>query len=401
VAENLSLKALPRIAVVGVSEGEVCGVRDYGTVLSSALGEQGAVATTHWLTRSCSSAPATRAEIVRWARALEAELRREHPDAVLLHYSVFAYSFRGIPIFVRAVLRALRSARVPVITVLHEVAYPFRHRGWRAKLWAVTQRAALLGVMRASAAVLVTADFRASWLASRRWLVKRPTALAPVHSALPSPTKAFAADGSPHRLGLFGYAYQGAVVTLVLDALAVLRESGADAELVLLGAPGAESGVGEEWLSLARERGVERALSFSGKLPAQELSDAIACSELLLFADEGGPSSRKSSLAAALASGRPVVAIDGPRRWQEVIDAHALALSAPVPAAVARAVRELLQHPHERDALGTRGRRFAHERMSPATAARAVMQLYRRVANSGPPPPGHPERSSNSSRARA
>jgi len=379
VAEHVAEAKPIRIAVVGVSEGRVCGVRDYAAVLTEGILALGDSVSTHWLTRTQASAAATRAEIVRWARELERELRAEAPDAVLLHYSVFPYSYRGVPVFVPRVLRALRASRAPVISLLHEVAYPFRHRGWRAKLWAVSQRALLIDVMRASAAVLVTADFRSAWLSSRPWLPKRAIGLAPVHSALPPPRSRFREDGQGRRLGLFGYAYQGAVVSLVLDGLRALRESHPEARLTLLGAPGADSGPGEEWLALARERGVADAVSFSGTLPAQELSDAIAACEVLLFADEGGPASRKSSLAAALASGRPVVAIDGPRRWQELVDAHALSLAAPVPDALARAVRELLEDREAREALGACGQRFAGERMSAARGARAVVQLYEQL----------------------
>jgi Glycosyl transferases group 1 len=376
VAKRDASAKAPRIAVVGVSDGVVCGVRDYATVLTAALVAEGASAQTLWLTRSHLSGAASVAEISRWNRTVEGELRADAPDAVLFHYSVFGYSYRGVPVFVPRVLRALRAGRAPVISVMHEVAYPFRHPGWRAKLWAVSQRAVLISVMRASTAALVTADFRASWLASRRWLPKRPLALAPVHSGLPAPVASFNRNGAGRRLGLFGYAYQGACVSLVLDALRVLRDSHPDAQLVLLGAPGADSAVGKQWLALSRARGVEDALSFSGTLSAQGLSDAIASSELLLFADETGPASRKSSLAAALASGRPVVAIDGPRRWQELVDARALSVVAPVPDAIAQAVRALLDDPAEREALGARGRRFAEERMSPATGARAILELY-------------------------
>jgi glycosyltransferase involved in cell wall biosynthesis len=379
VAERDVTPKAPRIAVVGVSDGVIDGARDYAVVLTSALVAQGASAQAWWFTRSHLTGAASVAEMSRWSRAVEGELRTHAPDVVLFHYNVFVYSYRGLPVFVPRVLRAIRAGGAPVISVLHEVAYPFRHRGWRAKLWAVSQRALLIPVMRASSAGFVTADFRAAWLGSRRWLPKRPVALAPVHSALPPPLSSFSDNGAGPRLGLFGYAFQGVSVSLVLDALRELRGSYPEVQLVLLGAPGADSPVGEKWLALARAKGVADAVSFSGTLSMQELSDAIAASELLLFADETGPASRKSSLAAALASGRPVVAIDGPRRWQELVDASALSVAAPAPDAIARAVRTLLDDPAEREALGARGQRFAQERMSPATGARAILELYARL----------------------
>jgi hypothetical protein len=379
VAERERAAKPTRVAVVGVSEAAVCGVRDYAAVLTETLVAEGVSASTHWLTRTQSSLPAARAEMAGWASTLERELRAAAPDLVLLHYSVFAYSYRGVPVFASRVVRALRAPGAPVISILHEIVYPFSKRGWRAKVWALSQRLLLIGVMRASDAVLVTADFRARWLASRRWLPRRPSALAPVHSALPPPRGEDRERFANRTLGLFGYANQGASASIVLDALAALRESYPDAQLVLLGAPGAESAAGEEWLELARARGVAEAVSFSGTLPAAELSEALATCEVLLFADEGGPASRKSSLAAVLASGRPVVALDGPRRWQQLVDAAAISLVAPVPESLARAVRGLLADRLERDELGARGQRFARERMSPVAGARAIFDLFSQV----------------------
>ena len=73
-----------------------------------------------------------------------------------------------------------------------------------------------------------------------------------------------------------------------------------------------------------REGRVGDALSFSGPLPAQDLSDELAACDLLLFADDPGPSSRKGTLAASLASARPVIAIDGPQGWSELAEAGAV-----------------------------------------------------------------------------
>ena len=129
---------------------------------------------------------------------------------------------------------------------------------------------------------------------------------APVYSNLPAPDPAASGRRDGRTVGLFGYSYQGAAVSLVLDAIAQLRAGGTDVRLRLLGAPGPDSAQGGRWRELARERGIEEALSFSGALPAQELSDELAACEVLLFADAAGPSSRKTTLAASVASGRPV-----------------------------------------------------------------------------------------------
>lgn len=396
-----------RVAVVGMSVGPTCGARDHALLLAEGLSREEVSCSLHWLDRREQSVRGGGAEIRAWGQALGGELARERPDAVLLHYSVFAYSHRGLPLFVAPVLAVLRRSGIPVVTVLHEYAYPWRHGGLRGKVWALTQRALLIDVMRSSAAVLLTTDFRAGWLESRPWLPRRPAAFAPVFSNLPPPAGGPSAGGqsaglpttpsdplrsrldpshlppdlepSVHRpqpvIGLFGYSYQGAAISLVVDAIALLATRAAAPRLVLLGAPGRISAVAGTWRQEARARGIEQALEFSDTLPAQDLSNALAACDLLLFVDVAGPSSRKGTLAASLASGRPVLTIDGPRRWLELVWAEAAAVVEPTAPALADAMGELLGDHIARKALGARGRTFAEERMGVARTAEAVRKL--------------------------
>jgi glycosyltransferase involved in cell wall biosynthesis len=365
------------VAVVGISLNEICGVRDHARLLAEQLSAEGTSCTWHWLLRRQRSLRGSRAELGAWSRSLARELADERPDAILLHYSVFTYSHKGIPLFVRAVVSRLLRSGIPIVTVMHEFAYPWRYGGWRGSVWAVSQRALLIEVMRASTGVIVTADARASWLATRRWLPRRHTLAAPVFSNLPAPTAKPAGGGAPPTIGLFGYSYQGAAVSVIADALADLRASRADLRLALLGAPGAASDAGERWLRVARGRGIEPALSFTGPLGAQELSDALARCDVLLFADASGPTSRKGSLAASLASGRPVVALDGPLTWQEPVDAGALRIAPASARSLADALAALLDDPDASDALGARGRSFALREMGVKRTADAAQVLLR------------------------
>jgi glycosyltransferase involved in cell wall biosynthesis len=362
-----------RVAVVGVSTEQPCGVRDHAARLSRALEAEGVACSTHWLAREQQRLEPARSELGRFTRALQAELTEERPDAVLLHYSVFTYSYRGVPLFARPVLAAAGSAGTPVVAMLHEFVYPWGRSGARGALWAVAQRAALVGVVRASRSLVVTADFRAGWLASRRWLPSREVAVAPVFSNLPA--AAARADGAPSAsepgtIGLFGFAAEGTAAPLVLDAVRLLQDQGTRANLQLLGAPGRRSRAGDEWHAAAEARGVLGALSFSGTLAAQELADRLAACELLLFADPPGPTARKTTLAASLASGRPVVALDGPRTWPALVQAEATRLVSPEPSALAQALRRLLGDERGRAELGERGRAFAQRHMSVQQSAR-------------------------------
>jgi glycosyltransferase involved in cell wall biosynthesis len=374
----------PRTASLGISTTVICGVRDHGALLADALEREGCECSTHWLDREGQSLRAARAEVGAWTRGLPAELADAHADAVLLHYSVFSCSYRGLPLFAHPVLAAVRRAGLPLVTLLHEFVYPWRRDGLRGAAWAASQRALLIDIVRCSDALVTTTDFQAEWLASRSWLAKRPVAVAPVFSNLPlpaatAPAAPQPADPAMASVGLFGYAYGRARTALVVEALRSLQEHGVDAQLRLLGAPGRSSAAGEAWLTAAHDAGLVRTPSFSGTLAAQQLSDALAACELLLFVDPLGPNSRKTTLAASLAAGRPVLAFDGPRRWDELAGAGAAEIVQPTAQALAGALGGLLSDEQRREQLAARGQAFAEQSMSATRAARTIAALLHDV----------------------
>jgi glycosyltransferase involved in cell wall biosynthesis len=360
-----------RVGVVGDSIGQPCGVHDHATLLAGALEQHDISCSLHWLSKSGGSLHAAGAELRAWTGTLAGELDRDPPDALLLHYSVFALSHRGVPLFVRPLLSVLRESRLPLVTFMHEYAYPWRLGGLRGVAWAATQRAALIDAMRASSAVVVSADPRAAWLRSRPWLPDRPVSVAPVFSNLP-PAGADAGPVAADQLGLFGYAHEGVDAETVLDALALLRDRGSPCRLVLLGAPGGDSPAGARWQGAAARRGLAEALSFSGLLPAQELSNRLAGCVALLFAERGGPTSRKTTLAASLSSGRPVVALDGHSSWPELVRSRAALIARPEASSLAGAVAGLLADEAARERQGELGRAFARAQMSVERSAEVV-----------------------------
>lgn len=373
-----------RAAVVGVSEDPICGMHDHSVLLAQALERIGVQCSSHWLVRTARSPRAAWSELGAFSQRLVPQLASERPDVVLWHYSVFAYSYRGLPVFVPRVIAALRRAGAPVIGVMHELAYPWGIGGWRGPIWAATHRAVLVDVVRLSSGIVVTTEDRASWLRARPWFVSRPVSVAPVFSNLPPPAAVAPERGDGHKLGLFGYSYDENAVPVVLDALRLLREGGSDVELVLLGSPGPSSASGRGWLARARERGVDENISFTGTLPGQALSDALAGCEVLLSANLPGPSSRKGSLAASLASGRPLVALDGPASWPELAESGAAEMVTPNAEALASALRRVLSDGDRRRQLGARGRKFAEERMGIMVTADAVVGLLGQIRRAAP-----------------
>ena len=102
-----------RVAVVGMSAQSPCGMRDHATLLAGALEGEGISCSMHWLAREQRGLRAARSELRRWRAQLTGELAQRRPDAVLLHYSVFSYSHRGVPVFVHPVLSAVAATGAP------------------------------------------------------------------------------------------------------------------------------------------------------------------------------------------------------------------------------------------------------------------------------------------------
>lgn len=368
------------VAFIGMSTKDPCGVHDHARLLADAMRAEGIGVDLHWLLRAEDSIGGARAEVRAWTRELGTRLAQGRPAAVIMHYSVFAYSHRGLPLFVAPTLATLRRTAASVIVVLHEFAYPWARDGWRGTTWAIAQRATLIEVMRTASAAVVTMDSRARWLQTRAWLPRRQVVVTPVFSNLPAPAATVAAPADGQTVGLFGYASDDTAVSLVLDAFASVRVGRPATRLSLLGAPGAESAAGKRWMEQARIRGVEDALSFSGVLSPHGLSDALAGCDLLLFAERAGPSSRKTTLAASLAAGKPLVAIDGPSCWAELAQAGAARVVEPSTQALAHAMLEFLSDRALSATLATRGGTFASERMTARRAAASLAALVSAVS---------------------
>jgi glycosyltransferase involved in cell wall biosynthesis len=370
------------VLVIGVSEGSICGVRDHGRHLSVALQGRDVDVTTAWWERQAgSSLQSTIRDARLWFRELRHAAMVVKPSAILVHYSVFAFSYRGLPIFPVQVFGILGQTKTPIVTFLHEYAYPWRRYRWQCVIWAVTQRLVLWFVVARSSALIVTTPQRADWISSRRWLPRRRVAVAPVFSNLPPERPHHKSTPIGPRIGLFGYGHEAVALQTLLDALLTLRQTTPEARLLLLGAPGADSPSGRHVRALARQCGLEDALDFTGVLPAQDLSDALADCNVLLFADTDGPSSRKTTLAASLASGRPLVALDGPNAWDDLVRDRAIALVGPTSPTLAETVSELLAHIRTADALGGRGRAFADRNMSLDRTATVVLSALRDVVS--------------------
>ncbi|HEU5003740.1 MAG TPA: glycosyltransferase [Actinomycetota bacterium] len=381
------------VLVVGASTSEPCGVRDYAERQCGAFRAAGLTVTTAWWERDLdwSLAEAHR-EWVRWSAQL-AGLRDGGYAWVLVHYSAFSWGYRGLPVWAPALATAARHCG-PVVYVLHELVYPFRGLSGKAALWAMGQRAALLPMLLGARGAVVTTEGRSDWLAGRRWLPRRPVTVVPVPSTLP-PGEGPAAGGeaggtgsedagsedagSEDVIGVFGYGAEGFDPAPVLATVTDLHARGLGGRLRLIGAPGPDSPAGRRWRAAAQSAGVEGALEFTGVLPIAGLRPALEEADVIAFPDRAGPSTRKSTLAGVLDCGRPVVALDGPERWDFFVDQRAVVVC---PAAgMAGAIGDLLADAHRRRELGGRAQAFYHRWMDLGVTAGAVRAFADRVTS--------------------
>lgn len=355
-----------RVLVAGASDGSICGVRDHARVLSAALRELGMTVGTVWV-------DAKQRTPSLLSHALAARCGDEAPDVVLFHYSVFTFSHRGIPGGVPALAAQLWLLRVPVVLFAHEFAYPWGRRGWRGALQAGTQRAALVPLVSAATTLIATTPERVDWLRSRRWLPQRRVAVVRVFSTItPHPTSA-ETPPVPGRIGLFSFGTEGLAADAVTRAVAAVARRSPEVHLTLIGAPGPDSPAGDHWRRAANAAGCR--IAFTGVAEEAEVSRQLAACQIIVFADPAGPSPRKTSLAAALAHGRAVVALDGPQRWLDLIDCGGAVVVEPQAQTLSNELGRLLADEDARADVGRRGQALYEAELAPERAALRVRDL--------------------------
>jgi len=369
-----------RLLVVGASTTPVCGVRDYAQVTGRAFRETGADLEFVWWERNTGwSRSRTLSERAAWLEQV-ADASARRPDRIVWHYSVFAWGTHGVPTLVPGTARGLSRLGVPILLVAHELVFPFGRGGIRGRVWATTQRSALMWPLRVSNAVVVTTEDRLRWLQTRRWLPERPARFLPVCSNVPpgdssSQTHSSAQSSRALVVGVFGFGAVGALARETMDAVARLRADVGEVRALLIGAPGEKGADADRWRASASEAGIPDALTFTGVLPLEELARALAGVDVLVLPDPAGPSSRRGTVAAALALAKPTVAVDGPERWEQLVEERALALARPSSEGLAEVTGSLIRSRDRRRALGAQAGAFYERLMAPNILAREMRRL--------------------------
>lgn len=352
-------------------------MRDYGDLLTRELNQRGVGTQAEWLS---NDGVVLGDALVASMKYLRAALSVSRGSVVIWNYSPFVYAYRGVPLPGVLFGIVLRARRIPVITVLHELAYPWGRRGFTGCVFAITQRAALLPVLAGSTAVVVTTTQRAASVHRRTWPVRRAAPLAvPVFSTLGEKASEIEREPAGHTIGVIGYGSDGAQPGLLFAAIRQLRPT-EGMRIVLLGAPGPDSREGKEWIRAAATAGLQDTIEFTGgQVSIPELSASFAACDVITLVDEEGPSSRRTMLAAALAHGRATIATDGPNRWDAPVDEGAIRVVAAEPVGLGQALQRILDDPSERSTLGERASRFYQREMSLRNTADIMSALIAQV----------------------
>jgi glycosyltransferase involved in cell wall biosynthesis len=171
-----------------------------------------------------------------------------------------------------------------------------------------------------------------------------------------------------------------------IEAAALLRGEGVTARFALVGGtdPSNPSAIPEAQLRAWHDAGVVEWWGFRTDMPEVLAGSHIVC--LPTTYGEGVP----KVLIEAAACGRPVVTTDASGCREIVVDGENGFLVRPRdPAAVAAALRQLIEDMGLRHRMGTRGREIAREGFSVETVTRKTVEVYRNLmGQTAPAAPG-------------
>lgn len=396
--------------VTGEYPPQIGGLADYTRHLARALMSEGGLVAV--LTSASAGAnrpqeasePEVLATVPRWDFRIFRQVRqavdRLQPDLLHIQYQTGAFGMHpAINLLPRWL--AWRRPGVPIVTTFHDLREPYLFpKAGPLRRWA-TQQLALT-----SHGVIATNPEDAAIL--RSWT--GGTARRPRLAAIPIGANIPAAEGPPgdaralrsaweipadaHLLGHFGMLNRTKGLETALRALRMLLDQGLPVRLVMLGEELGPSDASNrhyrnELRRLAEELGLEEHLVWTGYLPPEETSRALAALDCCLLPYAEGVSYRHGALLAALAHGVPVVTTQlPPLSARPATDSddfpplkdglHCLLVAPDDAPALADAARQVLAESPLRRRLAEGGRELAAH-FSWETIARRTAAFYRQV----------------------
>ena len=330
-------------------------------------------------------------------------LRRLRPDLVHVQFAPSAYGFSPriglLPDLVAA----------PVVGTLHEYGWWAAPRCVPDRLWRALERRRRFDretwrLAPAAAATVTTNAGHAGVLADRLGIGAAEIPLAPNVPDLAGPDRNGTAGRLPVRrrlgvppdaevIGFFGFVHPVKGMRYLIEALAALRATGRDRlHLLVLGGftslalPAAEAAAFRaELVGLAAASGVAEHVTFTGHLPAAEVSAALHACDLAAFPFTAGASTKSGALLSAFAHRLPTVVTAADPPDQQLVDGRTVVVAPRVRSADAlvAAIRRVLDDPALRSRVADGGAALAAERSWPRIAD-AHRALYRAVLHGRP-----------------
>ncbi len=288
------------VLLAGNAPPIACGIGDYTARLSAELRGLG-VAASVWTRaqRGARGKDAIHTSAARLDRAgvevFIARLRRERPAVLHLQYEADLFDGNGFALLRFAL--AAREVGASLVTTFHALDGP--------RAWGRAHRLALLPALIASRDIVVCSRRQYDALA-RLPGVRGRTRLIPVGSAIPvTGTRSVRRGGEPVRLLYFGFVWRGRNLETCVRALAGV-ERATPATLTIVGGF-KEEGYERELAALAESLGVGDRVTFTGELPVCDVSRYLAGADLALLPFATGVSTGRTTFAAAVEHGLPVV----------------------------------------------------------------------------------------------
>ncbi len=351
-------------------------------------------------------------------RAAAQALRRLRPDVVHVQFAPSAFGFSPAP----GLLPVLAAAGAVWVTTLHEYgwwAWPSRlpaalwrvpeRRGWwdRETLALVPRARALVVTNPDHAATVHTRFGRTTQTVPVPANIPRAAPLSPLAPALapaPAPASAPAAQAAQAaararvraRLGgppdaevavFFGFVHPVKGVRYLIDAVAALHTRRPRLRLAIVGGftslalPTAEAAAfRRELTEHAHTAGVGDLVTFTGHLPAAEVSEILAAADVCVLPFTAGVTTKSGALAAALSHGLATIVTAAYPPDPALVDGRTVLVADRVrdPAPLAAALRRALEDPALRARVAAGGQHLVAACTWPAIGA-AHARLYRRV----------------------
>jgi glycosyltransferase involved in cell wall biosynthesis len=235
-------------------------------------------------------------------RALDCALAQARPDRLLIQYVPHAFGWKSMNLPFAAWVAARARRLAPLVVMIHELNVPFR---WRPANIVLSMAHRIMARLVAGSADRVFVAIPAWGDRLRQYCPgSKPAEWLPVPSNFEDTsaerTNSRTADGV--LIGHFG-TYGASTTELLEPALVQLLSRADERKAMLLG----RGGVQFRERTVARHPDLASRLIAPGELPHEELIAPLKACELLLQPYKDGVSSRRGSVMAGLALGRPVV----------------------------------------------------------------------------------------------